>query len=82
MINFFREIKNIDESIMKIMKIGFKFSFIFCLFFTYILFLYTSNPVSHVTFEIGYLGIKCSLMFFVSFLVGAVASDKFKKGIM
>ena len=82
MINFFREIKDIDESIIKIMKIGFKFSFIFCLFFTYILFLYTLNPVSHVTFEIGYLGVKCGLMFFVSFLVGAMASDKFKKGIM
>jgi len=80
MINLFRDIKDMDSSIMKIMKIGFRFSFVFGLIFTYILFLYTLNPVSHVTFEIGYLGIKCSLMFFVSFLVGAMASDKFKKG--
>jgi len=80
MINLFRDIKDMDSSIMKIMKIGFRFSFIFGLFFTYILFLYILNPFSHVTFEIGYLGVKCSLMFFVSFLVGAMASDKIKKG--
>lgn len=80
MINLFRDIKDMDSSIMKIMKIGFRFSFIFGLFFTYILFLYILNPISHVTFEIGYLGVKCSIMFFVSFLVGAMASDKFKKG--
>jgi len=78
--NLFRDIKNIDYSIKKVMNIGFGFSFILCLLFTYVLFLYTLNPVSHVTFEIGYLGVKCSLMFFVSFLVGALASDKFKKG--
>ncbi len=82
MIKLLNDIKNIDASIIKIMKLGFKFSFILGIFFTYILFLYTINPVSHVTFEIGYLGVKCSLMFFVSFLVGAIASDKFKKGIM
>ena len=80
MINLFRDIKDMDSSIMKIMKIGFRFSFIFGLIFTYILFLYILNPISHVTFEIGYLGVKCSIMFFVSFLVGAIASDKFKKG--
>ena len=80
MINLFRDIKDMDSSIMKIMKIGFRFSFVLGLFFTYILFLYILNPISHVTFEIGYLGVKCSIMFFVSFLVGAMASDKFKKG--
>ena len=80
MINLFRDIKDMDSSILKIMKIGFRFSFVLGLFFTYVLFLYILNPISHVTFEIGYLGVKCSIMFFVSFLVGAIASDKFKKG--
>ena len=56
MINLFRDIKDMDSSIMKIMKIGFRFSFVLGLFFTYILFLYILNPISHVTFEIGYLG--------------------------
>lgn len=77
---FFEDFKDIDGSIVRLMKIGFKFSFILCMLFTYILFLYTLNPVSHVAFEIGYLGVKSSLMFFVSFLVGALASDKIKKG--
>ena len=79
---FIEDFKDIDSSIVKVMKIGFRFSFIFGLFFTYILFLYTLNPVSHITFEIGYLGVKSSLMFFVSFLVGALASDKIKKGVI
>lgn len=77
---FFNDFKEIDSSLLKVMKLGFKFSFILCLFFTYVLFLYSLNPVSHVAFDIGYLGVKCSLMFFVSFLVGALVSDKIKKG--
>lgn len=76
------DFKDIDNSIVKVMKHGFRFSFVLCILFTYILFLYTLNPVSHITFEIGYLGVKCSLMFFVSFLVGALASDKIKKGVI
>lgn len=70
------ELKNIDTSIIKIMKTGFKFSFIFGLFFTYIMYFYAINPVSHVIFEIGYLGVKCCLMFFVSFYVGAITTHK------
>lgn len=80
MIKLLSEFKNIDNSIMKIMRAGFKISFILGLFFTYILFFYTINPISHTIFEIGYLGVKASLMFFVSFLVGGLASDKIKKG--
>lgn len=80
MIKLLSEIKNIDDSIMKIMKIGFKFSIILGLLFTYVLFFYAINPTSHVTFEIGYLGVKCSLMFFVCFLVGALASNRIKNG--
>ncbi len=73
------EFKNIDNSIVKVMNLGFKFSFVLCLLFTYILLLYTLNPISHITFDIGYLGVKASLMFFVSFFVGAIAADMFKK---
>lgn len=79
---FFDEIRNIDSSIIKIMKSGFRFSFIVCIIFTYILYLYTLNPVSHTLFEIGYLGVKCSFMFFISFFVGAVASNKIKQELL
>ena len=47
------DFKNIDISIVKVMKNGFKFSFVLCLMATYILFLYITNPVSHITFKIG-----------------------------
>ena len=70
------EFKNIDIKIIRIMKNGFKVSFITCLMFTYILYYYTLNPITHTAFEIGILGVKCSFMFFVSFFIGAVASNK------
>ena len=73
----FEEFKSIDKSIVKVMNTGFRFSFVLCLIFTYILHLYTINPISHTYFEIGYLGVKCGIMFFVSFLIGAFASNKF-----
>ena len=76
---FFDEFKNIDNSIVKIMKSGFKFSFILCITFTYILFLYILNPISHTLFDIGFLGVKCSFMFFISFFIGAFASNIIKK---
>jgi len=82
MIKFINDFKDIDKSILKLMKTGFKFSFILCLIFTYILYFYAISPSSHTVFNIGYLGVKCSLMFFVSFAIGAFASDKFKKGII
>lgn len=76
---FIDEFKEIDDSIVKIMKSGFKCSFIICLIATYILFLYILNPVSHTIFSVGYLIAKWGLTFFVCFFVGAFASDKIRK---
>ena len=76
-----KEIKIIDNKIIRIMKSGFKFSFVLCLFFTYILYLYTLNPISHTIFEIGFLGVRCSFMFFVSFFLGAITSNKIVQDI-
>ena len=76
---FFNEFKDIDNSIIKIMKSGFKFSFILCIIFTYILFLYALNPISQTLFNIGFLGVKCSFMFFISFFICAIASNMIKK---
>ena len=82
MMKFLSDFKKIDVSIVNIMRLGFRFSFILCIFFTYILFLYTLHSFSHVFFDIGYLGVKCSFMFFVSFFVGALVSDKIRKNII
>ena len=73
------DFKDIDITIIKVMKNGFKFAFVLGLLATYILFLYMQNPVSHIAFEIGYSVVKCSLTFFVCFLVGVLASDKIQK---
>lgn len=78
--NFFNDIKDIDRSIINVMKCGFKFSFVLCLIATYILYLYILNPISHIAFEVGYSIARCSIMFFVCFFVGAMASNKVKNG--
>ncbi len=75
---FFTDFKNIDKSNVKIRTIGTKFSFILCLFFTYILFCYSIHPISQIAYSIGYLGIKLSLSLIVSFFVSSFAVDKIK----
>lgn len=74
----FCSLKNMDASIMNLMKVGIKFSFIICLLFTYILYLYIFNPFSHIAFDIGYLGVKCSFMFFSCFFGIAIVANKIK----
>ena len=72
---FINDFKGIDISIMKVMKGGFTASLVLCLIAAYIMYLYILNPVSHTAFDIGYSVARCGLMFFVSFLVGALASN-------
>lgn len=79
---FINEFKQIDTSIINIMKSGFKFSLILSLFASYILYFYLQNPISHTVFEIGYLTQKLALMFFVCFFAGAFVFDKVKKNIV
>jgi len=76
---FIYDFQNMNSSITTLMKSGLKFSFIFCLFFTYILYFYTFNPISHLAFEIGYLGVKCSFMLISCFLGFAIISNKISK---
>lgn len=76
---FICDFKNMNFSINKLMKLGIKSSFVSCLFFTYILYFYTFNPFSHLTFEIGYLGVKCCFMLIACFFGIAIVTDKFLK---
>lgn len=82
MMKIINEFKEIDISIINIMKNGFKFSLVLSLFASYILYFYIQNPISHTVFEIGYLSQKVALMFFVCFFTGAFVFDKFKKNII
>lgn len=79
--NIIKDFKNIDSSISKIMKNGYKFSFLLAIFASYILFLYTYNPISHIWFESGILLLKTSISVFVAFLTCGFAFDKIKKGL-
>lgn len=75
-----KDFKNIDSSVIKIMKNGYKFSFLLAFFASYILFLYTYNPISHVWFESGILLLKASITSFVTFFSCGFVFDKIKKG--
>ena len=72
-------IKNIDKKILKIMFLGFKFSFIICIISCAISFSYILNPVSHIIYASGIILFKTSITFAVSFFICAFAIDKIKK---
>ena len=70
---------NLDIKIKNIMKKGFLFSFMFCIFSVIILFLYHSFNTYPILFSIGSILFKTSLMFFTDFIICGVAFDKILK---
>ena len=71
--------KNLDIKIKNIMKYGFVFSFIFCLFSTLILYTYHKLNLSPIIFTIGTILFKTSLIFFTDFIICGFAFDKITK---
>lgn len=61
------EFKNFNPLILKIMKSGIHFSFIFCIFATFILTIYQSVHIPNI-FAVGISLFKTSLFFFVAFI--------------
>ena len=57
-------VKNIEKKTFKTMIVFFKFSFLICLFSTFILLSYILNPISPLVFEVGLLLCKISISFF------------------
>ena len=72
------EFKNIDKSILKLMKSGIKFSFVFCLFATLVLATYETVHIP-ILLSIGFSLFKTSLFFFVAFITYAFAFDSVRK---
>ncbi|MDO5555447.1 MAG: hypothetical protein Q4G09_01970 [Clostridia bacterium] len=72
-------IKSIEKNILKIMFLGFKFSFFVYILSAVVLLFYIINPVSHIIYESGLILFKTSLTFAVSFFICAFAIDKIKK---
>jgi len=72
------EIKNFDKSILKVMKSGIKFSFVFCLFATLVLATYNSLHIPKL-FYTGISLFQSSLFFFVAFIAYGFVFNRVKK---
>ncbi len=79
---FINSVKNIEKDILKIMFIGFKFSFTVCIISCIISFLYILNPISHIIYDSGIILFKTGLTFGVMFFVCAFAIDNIKKQLV
>ncbi len=71
--------ENLDLKVKNIMKYGFTFSLLFCLFSILILYTYHTTYTIPLIFTIGTILFKSSLMFFVDFLICGIAFDSIKK---
>lgn len=70
-----KRLSNIDKKILKIMKIGLKFSFYFCILATLILFTYNFLYLPAL-FYTGISLLQSGLFFIVSFTICGFAFDK------
>ncbi len=73
------EFNNLDNTVKKIMKNGFKFAFTFCIFSTIILLIYTLFYKMPIIYYAGTTLFKTSLMFFADFIILGIGFDKIKK---
>ena len=71
------ELKKFDKSILKVMKSGMKFSFIFCLFSTLVLAVYETIHIPKL-FYAGICLFQSSLFFLVAFIAYGFIFNKIK----
>ncbi len=74
------EFKNFDKSILKLMYSGIHFSFVFCLFSTFILAIYKTIHIPNL-FYIGISLFETSLFFFVAFIAYGFIFNRMKKAM-
>lgn len=74
------EFKNFDKAILKVMKSGILFSFIFCLFATLILAIYQTVHIPQL-FYTGISLFQTSLFFIVAFIAYGFVFNTVKKTI-
>ncbi len=79
---FIDNFKSIEKDILKIMFLGFRFSFIICIISCIISLLYILNPISHIIYDSSIILFKTGLTFSVMFFICAFAIDKIKKQII
>lgn len=78
---FVDNLRNLDIKVKNIMKYGFLFSLIFCLFSILILYTYHKTNHSPLAFTIGIILFKTSIMFFVDFFICGIAFNNIKKNM-
>lgn len=71
------EFKNFDKTILKVMKSGIRFSFIFCLFATLILAMYQSVHTPKL-FYIGIYLFQAGLFFLIAFIIYSFIFNRVK----
>lgn len=71
-------LKELDIKVKNIMINGFKFSFLFCIFSTFVLLIYNFYMLP-ILYYSGIILFKTSLMFFVDFIIIGIGFDKIKK---
>ena len=69
------EVKDMNKSIKSAMFNGFKISFIICLFAILILNLYTTYPICCITYDVGLILFKTSILFAVCFFMSACVTN-------
>ena len=69
------EVKDMNKSIKSVMVIGFKICFIICLFSILILNLYTTYPIYCITYDVGLILFKTSILFAVCFFISAYITN-------
>lgn len=75
---FILEIKNMDMSIVKVMKKCFSFCLILCLLSVFILSLYNTYPFSHIVYDSSLILFKTGLFFAVFSFMSAFVINRIK----
>ena len=76
------KIKNLDESVKKLMCKGYSFSFLLCIFASLTLFTYEIFYHNPTLYYIGLSLFRTSLMFACTFFMCAIGFDTIKKEII
>ena len=77
----FKDIKQIDNKVLAIVRNGLKISLIFCLIASFILAIYLTNGYSTEGYYIGISVFKSSLFYMVGFIICGCAFNKILKEI-
>ena len=75
------EFKNLDNTIINLMRSGIKFSFLLIIFASIILLIYDFLFTYHIIYYVGFSLFKTSLFFMAGFVIFAFAFNKIKAEI-